>query len=260
MYIRRKVYSLLQDESGEEKLFSTTEFELEQKEFANKHNKELKRQWQMQKGYDKTMKLYPDLSKKEQNRYISAKNSKTLPGDGSKGYEAMNKEVRKIADRQETLLNRGRETTINGVEVRENTQRRRGVKKVKGAKVATPITPESIKARKSELMSRYESKGGTRANLVNRVNSRKQQEAAKVAQQTTQTATQSTTQAATKQAEKAVQNVVKDNNQTKQGLMKRATTWAKKNPKLAIGGSLGALAVGGTGGMLYRNYKKNKDK
>ena len=36
MYIRRKVYSLLQDESGEERLFSTTDFELDQKEFARR--------------------------------------------------------------------------------------------------------------------------------------------------------------------------------------------------------------------------------
>lgn len=34
MYIRRKVYSLLEDENGEQRLFSTTEIEPSQKEFA----------------------------------------------------------------------------------------------------------------------------------------------------------------------------------------------------------------------------------
>ena len=39
MYIRRKVFSLLQDETGEERYFSTTEVtleDIEQREFARK--------------------------------------------------------------------------------------------------------------------------------------------------------------------------------------------------------------------------------
>lgn len=42
MYIRRKVFSLLQDEMGEERYFSTTDFEItdgEQKDFAKKEKK-----------------------------------------------------------------------------------------------------------------------------------------------------------------------------------------------------------------------------
>ena len=48
MYIRRKVFSRFVDESGEEKLFSTTEFsymtEEEQKEFADKKENEEKKE------------------------------------------------------------------------------------------------------------------------------------------------------------------------------------------------------------------------
>lgn len=46
MYIRRKVFSLLQDETGEERYFSTTDFEIsdeEQKEFAEKKDKSKKK-------------------------------------------------------------------------------------------------------------------------------------------------------------------------------------------------------------------------
>lgn len=41
MYIRRKVFSLLQDETGEERYFSTTEFDLdvEERSFADKEDK-----------------------------------------------------------------------------------------------------------------------------------------------------------------------------------------------------------------------------
>lgn len=43
MYIRRKVFSLLQDETGEERYFSTTDFEINQREFAKKENKPKKK-------------------------------------------------------------------------------------------------------------------------------------------------------------------------------------------------------------------------
>lgn len=43
MYIRRKVFSLLQDETGEERYFSTTEFEINQREFAEKEDKKPKK-------------------------------------------------------------------------------------------------------------------------------------------------------------------------------------------------------------------------
>lgn len=62
MYIRRKVFSLLQDEIGEERYFSTTDIlmedeeerlfsilddeELEQKEFGNKENKAKRKAWE----------------------------------------------------------------------------------------------------------------------------------------------------------------------------------------------------------------------
>ena len=44
----------------------------------------------------------------------------------------------------------------------------------------------------------------------------------------------------------------------KSGVFKRAVEWTKKHPKLAIGGTLGAAALG-TGGYLgYRHYKNKK--
>lgn len=50
MYVRRKVFSLLEDsETGEEKYFSTTDVtleELEQREFGNKENKIKRRIWE----------------------------------------------------------------------------------------------------------------------------------------------------------------------------------------------------------------------
>lgn len=238
----------------------------EQREFANKHNKELKRKWQMQKGYDKTMKLYPDLSKKEQNRYISAKNSKTLPGDGSKGYEAMNKEARKIAYRQEMLLDRGRGTTINGVEVRENTQRRRGEKKVRGVKQTIEHTPETIAKRKQELMKKANNKGVTRSQIAERIAKRKEAEAQKLAQTTAnlpvpvKQTTQNTAKSAVKnELVKVVNPAITANNNVKQGMAKRAMGWVKRNPKLTAGIGLGATALGTAGILGYRHYKKNKE-
>ena len=64
MYIRRKVFSLLQDENGEERYFSTREIlleneeerlfsildeeDLEQREFGNKESKIKTREWRVQ--------------------------------------------------------------------------------------------------------------------------------------------------------------------------------------------------------------------
>lgn len=66
MYIRRKVFSLLQDKNGEERYFSTREIlleneeerlfsildeeDLEQREFGNKENKIKTREWRVQQG------------------------------------------------------------------------------------------------------------------------------------------------------------------------------------------------------------------
>ena len=47
------------------------------------------------------------------------------------------------------------------------------------------------------------------------------------------------------------------NNKKTAGILKRAANWTKKNPKLAIGGTLGAAAIG-TGGYLGYKYFKNK--
>lgn len=52
MYIRRKVFSRVIDENGEERYFSTTE--LEQREFGNKENKRLNREWAIEQELDKT--------------------------------------------------------------------------------------------------------------------------------------------------------------------------------------------------------------
>ena len=45
----------------------------------------------------------------------------------------------------------------------------------------------------------------------------------------------------------------------KSGVFKRAVEWTKKHPKLAIGGTLGAAALG-TGGYLGYQHYKNKNK
>jgi hypothetical protein len=52
MYIRRKVFSRVIDENGEERYFSTTE--LEQREFGNPQNKRLNREWAIEQELGKT--------------------------------------------------------------------------------------------------------------------------------------------------------------------------------------------------------------
>lgn len=80
MYIRRKVFSLLQDENGEERYFSTTEYTLlseeEQREFAEKEDKDKDEDEEDEGKYlredKRAIKRYkrrPELSKLKEDAY-----------------------------------------------------------------------------------------------------------------------------------------------------------------------------------------------
>ena len=85
MYIRRKVFSLLQDENGEERYFSTTDYEY-QKEFGNRENKAARKAWEAQQGEN-----YHTLE------YDQAKKTIPLGQYGNSGYEGRQAVYRSIA-------------------------------------------------------------------------------------------------------------------------------------------------------------------
>ena len=222
----------------------------EQREFANKYNKELKRKWQMEQG---RLTGEHNVSGK---RIKPAMDSKVLPIEGN-GFEKLSSSNKRIAMDQYKLLDKGRSVRDpnHGYWTRENMQRRRGEKKVRGAKQTSELT---LAQKKQELMKKANDRGVTRAQIADRVAKRKEAEAQKLAQKTTQQAAQQTTQKATQSAAKKGLEKVTNNKQIKEGMAKRAIGWVKKNPKLAGGSALGAAL--GTGAVLgYRQYKKNKE-
>ena len=52
----------------------------------------------------------------------------------------------------------------------------------------------------------------------------------------------------------------KVNNAKTQGIIKKVAGWTKKNPKLAIGGTLGAAAIGTGGYFGYKHFKNKNNK
>lgn len=224
----------------------------EQREFANKHNKELKRKWQMGQGYNR---IKDGLSDRMKPKYNLAANSNTLPGDGSKAYEAASSKIQNLADRQQYLLEEGRSTRYG---VRENAQWDRGKKKVRGAKQTVEYTPETIAKKKQQLLNKATDRGVTRAQIADRIAKRKEVEAQKLAQ-TTPNLPVPVKQTTAKNELARVVNPATTNNNVKQGMARRAMGWVKRNPKLTAGIGIGATALGTAGILGYRHYKKNKE-
>ena len=142
MYIRRKVFSLLQDENGEEKYFSTTEFvreDSEEKLFAKKEDDE-------KSGKGKKAAIITgaavapvalaggyQLARRGQKKYDDKKSAKANAGDGSqsaykaskrklersqsnivKTEEAINEGVRNAAKKTKETVVKAKDATVNG--------------------------------------------------------------------------------------------------------------------------------------------------
>ena len=155
---------MLQDETGEERYFSTTEIEPSQKEFANAYNKMLKNTWQMKQGFGGTLKksINPDRMYQLASGGIRrADMGKITPMGGNTSFRLPQKVSNKLSKgltREQSLMGTVQDTMKsvgrrgdNAYNMKEHLQAR-GVKKVRGAKPSSP-TSQSISAAKDRMLN-----------------------------------------------------------------------------------------------------------
>lgn len=266
MYIRRKVFSLLQNGNGEERYFSTKEIlmedeeerlfsivdneDLEQREFGNKENKAKTRKWRMENALNQEIQdisrspLDSETKKSMIERRIQAsKDNRILPTEGP-GRKILDSETKKLASAQESLLNRSRQFGANEQQVR-------GVKKIKGAKPTNQIVKskqERIQNLSPEYKKRYINKV---RNLNNNSSS---------AQVNSNLSTINSNPSPKPKIEvNSLPTKPKTQPKVNSSRFVSMTSWIKRNPKLATGGAIG-LATLGTAGLLgYNHYRTRKN-
>ena len=262
MYIRRKVFSLLQNGNGEERYFSTKEIlmedeeerlfsivdneDLEQREFGNKENKAKTRKWRMENALNQEIQdisrspLDSETKKSMIERRIQAsKDNRILPTEGP-GRKILDSETKKLASAQEALLNRSRQFGANEQQVR-------GVKKIKGAKPTNQIVKskqERIQNLSPEYKKRY-------INKVRNLNNNS-------------SSTQINSNPSPKPKIEVNSNSLSSTKPMTQPkvnssrFVSKTSTWIKRNPKLTTRGALGLATIGTAGILGYNHYRTKK--
>ena len=224
-----------------------------QKEFGNKENKAKTRQWRMQAALDDEIRdIYsnPYLPKemKEKNanfRRLAAEDSRILASEGPT-VSNYDKTTRRLGNSQEQLLNRSR--GFGAYWVKE-----RGVKKVRGAKPATPTKPRD----KRDILNNL-SEENRKKFIKNRQERLNKPKPEPTNIQSPNPPSPTPTETKPSSPTNKLQNTKPNKVEKSKGLLYRVTDWAKKHPKTSIGAGAG-LAILGTGGYLgYQHYKNKK--
>lgn len=223
-----------------------------QKEFGNKENKAKTRQWRMQAALDDEIRdiysnphLPSEMKEKNANfRRLAAEDSRILASEGPKASN-YDKTTKRLGRSQQHLLNRSRDFGAYWVE-------ERGVKKVRGAKPATPIKPRD----KRDILNNL-SEENRKKFIKNRQERLNKPEPTNIQSPNPQSPTPTETKPSS--PTNKLQNIKSNKIEKSKGLLYRVTDWAKKHPKTSIGAGAG-LAILGTGGTLAYKHYKNKNK
>lgn len=259
MYIRRKVFSILEDENGEERYFSTTDItmeneeeklfsviELEQREFGNKENKAKTRKWRMQQGKEILEKergaKFQGVLAEKTRRAIDSDFYNTNTGNLDVDFKNIDKNSN-IKSQQNKLLETARDRSYEGDSRFRRVQQRqqRGVKKIRGAKVEPEYNPLRDKGTRIRQLSPQHQEQLFRNREARRL------AAEGAAKKATENTTKTTIQQATKTAAK----------ETAEEVVKKGSRLGKGG-KIALG-LTGAAALGYGVKKAYDHYK-NKNK